>query len=64
MCNNVYWGRSITAAGASDDPSRQKNFGPFTPGFDLVPFNDLAALEEKLASNDNYCAFMVEPIQG
>jgi ornithine--oxo-acid transaminase len=39
-------------------------YGPLMPGFDCVPYNDLAALEKKLASNpDEYCAFMVEPIQ-
>jgi acetylornithine/succinyldiaminopimelate/putrescine aminotransferase len=33
------------------------------PGFDLIPYNDLAALDKQLGSNPNYCAFMVEPIQ-
>lgn len=58
-----FWGRSIAACSSSSDPSCYTNFGPFTPGFDMVPFNNLAALEEKLA-DPNICAFMVEPIQG
>jgi ornithine--oxo-acid transaminase len=39
-------------------------YGPLMPGFDTVPYNDLVALEKKLASNpEEYCAYMVEPIQ-
>jgi len=45
MANNNFWGRSITASGACSDPTRGDNFGPHTPGFHLVPFNDIAALE-------------------
>jgi len=41
MANGNFWGRSITASGASDDPWRYKDFGPFTPGFPLVDFNNL-----------------------
>ena len=58
-----FWGRSIAACSSSSDPECYTGFGPFTPGFDLVPFDNLAMLEEKL-KNPNVCAFMVEPIQG
>lgn len=46
--NNCFWGRSITASGACDDPIRFTQFGPFTEGFDLFKYNDLPALEAKL----------------
>lgn len=39
-----FWGRTITASGACDDPSRYTNFGPFTPGFELVPYNDTVSI--------------------
>jgi ornithine--oxo-acid transaminase len=58
-----FWGRTIAAVSASSDPSSHNNFGPFVPNFDLVPYNDLNALELKI-SNPNCAAFMVEPIQG
>jgi ornithine--oxo-acid transaminase len=58
-----FWGRTLAAISSSTDPTSYKNFGPFMPGFDLVPYNDLAALEEKL-QDKNVAAFMVEPIQG
>lgn len=45
MANNCFWGRSITASGACSDASRGENFGPHTPGFHLVPYNDTQALE-------------------
>lgn len=44
VCNGAFWGRSITASGACDDPIRYTNFGPFTGGFELVPFNDVEAV--------------------
>lgn len=59
-----FWGRSITACSGSDDAQRRENFGPFTPGFPLVPYNDLDALKQMLESNPNIVAFMTEPIQG
>lgn len=40
-----FWGRTITASGACDDPSRYNDFGPFTPGFDLFPYNDVDVLK-------------------
>lgn len=58
-----FWGRTISAISSSTDPSSYTNFGPFTPGFLIIPYNDLAALEEKL-QDPNVAAFMVEPIQG
>src|SRR4051794_15104635 len=59
-----FWGRSITASGACDDVSRYDNFGPFTPGFPLVPFNDVEAVRKLFESEPNMCGIMLEPIQG
>jgi ornithine--oxo-acid transaminase len=58
-----FWGRTLAAISASTDPSSYKGFGPYMPGFDLVPYNDLPALEKAL-QDKNVAAFMVEPIQG
>ncbi|MBX2903883.1 MAG: ornithine--oxo-acid transaminase [Chitinophagales bacterium] len=58
-----FWGRTMSAISASTDPSSYKDFGPYMPGFELVPYNNLKALEEAL-KNKHVCAFMVEPIQG
>ncbi len=58
-----FWGRTLAAISSSTDPSSYKGFGPFMPGFGLVPYNDLAALETAL-QDPNVAAFMVEPIQG
>jgi len=58
-----FWGRTMSAISSSTDPSSYKNFGPFMPGFDLVDYNDLPALEKALQDH-NVAAFMVEPIQG
>lgn len=41
VANGCFWGRSITACSGSDDPTRYENFGPYTPGFPLVDYNDL-----------------------
>lgn len=62
--SNTFWGRSITASGGSDDPTRYKHFGPFTPGFEIIPYDDLDVLEQKLKSDPTICAYLVEPIQG
>ena len=58
-----FWGRTLAAISSSTDPSSFKGFGPYMPGFGLVPYNDLVALEEAL-KDGNVAAFMVEPIQG
>ena len=58
-----FWGRTLAAISSSDDPSSYEGFGPFMPGYDLIPYNDLDALEKEL-KDFNVCAFMVEPIQG
>ena len=58
-----FWGRTLAAISSSDDPLSYKDFGPYMPGYDLIPYNDLAALELEL-KDPNVCAFMVEPIQG
>lgn len=64
FAENNFWGRSIAAVSSSSDPESYSNFGPFLPGFESVPYNDLAALAKALESDANICAFMVEPIQG
>jgi ornithine--oxo-acid transaminase len=58
-----FWGRSIGAISSSTDPSSRKGFGPFVPGYDLTPYNDLEALEQALR-DPHVAAFMLEPIQG
>ena len=61
---NGFWGRSITATGASHDPKLYEGFGPYTPGFPLIDYNDLDALERKLQEDQNIVGYMMEPIQG
>jgi len=63
FCENNFWGRTLSAISSSTDPTSYNGFGPYMPGYDIVPYNDLAALEE-LLKNPNTAAFMVEPIQG
>jgi ornithine--oxo-acid transaminase len=58
-----FWGRTMAAISSSTDASSRGGFGPFMPGFELVPYNDFDALAAAL-SDPNVCAFMVEPIQG
>jgi ornithine--oxo-acid transaminase len=58
-----FWGRTLAAISSSTDPSSFTGFGPYMPGYDLVPYNDTKALE-KLLQNPDTAAFMVEPIQG
>ncbi|MFN4915544.1 MAG: ornithine--oxo-acid transaminase [Sphingomonadales bacterium] len=58
-----FWGRSIAAISSSTDSNSRKSFGPFVPGFDVIPYNDLAALET-ICCEPDVVAFMVEPIQG
>ncbi len=58
-----FWGRTMAAISSSTDPSSYKDFGPYMPGFEIVPYNDLSALEKAL-QDKNVAAFMFEPIQG
>ncbi len=58
-----FWGRTLAAISSSTDPSSYKGFGPFMPGFDIIPYNDISALEAAF-QDKNVAAFMVEPIQG
>jgi ornithine--oxo-acid transaminase len=62
VCRGNFHGRTTTIVSFSDDPAAHANFGPYTPGFESVPFGDLAALEAAL--DDETVAFLVEPIQG
>lgn len=63
FAENNFWGRTLAAISSSTDPTSYKGFGPYMPGFELVPFNDLESLEKKL-QDPHVAAFMVEPIQG
>lgn len=63
FAKNNFWGRTLAAVSASTDPSSFAGYGPFMPGFETVPYNDLKALEAAI-SDPNTAAFMVEPIQG
>ncbi|XP_066880506.1 ornithine aminotransferase, mitochondrial isoform X2 [Kogia breviceps] len=58
-----FWGRTLSAISSSTDPTSYDGFGPFMPGFEIIPYNDLPALERAL-QDPNVAAFMVEPIQG
>ena len=62
-CDGNFHGRTISIVSMSTDPDARNDFGPFTPGFIIIPYNDLAALEEALADPD-VAGFLVEPIQG
>lgn len=58
-----FWGRTLGAISSSTDPSSTTNFGPFMPGYEIIPYNDLAALDKAL-QDPNVAGFMFEPIQG
>ena len=62
VCRNNFHGRTITIVGFSTDENSREGFGPFTPGFKIIPFGDIDALKEAITPNT--VAFMVEPIQG
>jgi ornithine--oxo-acid transaminase len=65
VCENNFHGRTTTIVSFSNDPDANQNYGPFTPGFIKIPYNDIAALEEVLNKEaGNIAAFLVEPIQG
>lgn len=63
VCEGNFHGRTISIISMSTDPDSYKGFGPYTPGFVVVPYNDLEALEKEL-SDPNVAGFLVEPIQG
>lgn len=64
ICENNFHGRTTTIISFSNDPDARKNFGPYTPGFIKIAYDDVPALEKALANNDNVAGFLVEPIQG
>jgi ornithine--oxo-acid transaminase len=59
-----FWGRTLAAISSSQDSASTGGFGPFLPGYSIVPYNDLAALEALFCAEPNVAGFMVEPIQG
>jgi ornithine--oxo-acid transaminase len=62
-CDGNFHGRTISIVSMSTDPDAKKDYGPFTPGFVIIPYNDLNALENALKDPD-VAGFLVEPIQG
>jgi ornithine--oxo-acid transaminase len=62
VCANNFHGRTVTVVSFSSDEQYRDGFGPFTPGFKIIPYGDVAALREAITPNT--CAFLVEPIQG
>jgi len=63
VCDNNFHGRTTTIISFSNDENARKNFGPYTPGFIKIPYDDVEALEKAL-QHDNVAGFLVEPIQG
>jgi len=64
VCENNFHGRTTTIISFSIDPDANNNYGPFTPGFIVIPYNDTNALAKALTDNPNIAGFLVEPIQG
>ena len=64
VCEQNFHGRTTTIVSFSSDPDSYKGFGPYTPGFIKVPYNDVNALRKAFEENSNVVGFMVEPIQG
>ena len=64
VCENNFHGRTTTIISFSNDEEARKNFGPYTPGFQKIPYDDIDALEKALNENENIAGFLVEPIQG
>jgi ornithine--oxo-acid transaminase len=62
VCANNFHGRTVTVISFSSDEQYREGFGPFTPGFKIIPFGDAQALADAITANT--CAFLVEPIQG
>lgn len=63
VCENNFHGRTITVVSMSTDPDARNGYGPYTPGFMIIPYNDIDALDKALEL-PNIAGFMVEPIQG
>lgn len=63
VCNNNFHGRTSTVISFSSDPTARNDYGPYMPGFPMIPYNDLVALKQAL-EDDNIAGFLVEPIQG
>ena len=63
FCEGNFHGRTMMAVSASNDPDCKDGYGPYLPGIELIPFNNIFALEKAL-QDPNVCAFLVEPIQG
>ena len=59
-----FWGRTLAAISSSTDPESTDDYGPFLPGYIIVPYNDLETLEKTFQADPNIAGFMVEPIQG
>lgn len=64
VCENNFHGRTTTIISFSNDESARKNFGPYTPGFIKIPYDDADALETAIKSHEHIAGFLVEPIQG
>lgn len=64
VCENNFHGRTTTVISFSNDKDARRNFGPYTPGFLKIPYDNLEALEETFQQNKNIAGFLVEPIQG
>jgi ornithine--oxo-acid transaminase len=64
VCENNFHGRTTTIVSFSVDPDAYNHYGPYTPGFIVIPYNDVNALKNVLEKTDNIAGFLVEPIQG
>ena len=64
VCENNFHGRTTTIISFSNDEDARRHFGPYTPGFIKIPYNNIEALEKALESSKNIAGFLVEPIQG
>ena len=64
VCENNFHGRTTTIISFSNDEDARKNFGPYTPGFIKIPYDDINALENTIKNTKNIAGFLVEPIQG
>ncbi|MCZ8341515.1 MAG: ornithine--oxo-acid transaminase [Leptospira sp.] len=63
FCQNNFWGRTLAAISSSTDPTSKNHFGPYMPGYEIIPYDDLEALETSL-QDPHVAGFMLEPIQG